>query len=312
MSKPTRHHYLPQAYQKGFCVDDGFVWVYDRARHDFRRQKPLNTAVIGHYYSVPDSTGEQRTELESELMQVIDGNGISAIKAARSSTVLDPEDRAKIAVFCAFLKFRIPDFEKSFNHLNEQLLKWRSQMTFCSPEHTAAVISSYKADTGDDTEFDAEALTDFVQNGNYRVETSRAWSLQNMIDLSQKTAPLLDAMDWCFYRPTLGKTFVTSDNPFVLLPPLGWKPGGFYGFGLCTKGAKKIVPLAQDLCLIMYDAGGGTFWRTASRDETRCINLTVTDNCHEYVIARDKALLRSLVKTTRISSRKWKPSMGMK
>jgi hypothetical protein len=312
MSKPIRRHYLPQAYLSGFCADGRFLWLYDRARDDYRRQTPINTAVIGHYYSVTDEKGQQRTDLETELMQFVDSNGVSAIAAAQSQSALSSEARAKLAVFCAFLKFRIPDFEKSFNHLNEELLKWISRMTFCTPEHTAALISSYKADTKDDAEFDVQALTEFVLKGNYRIETSRAWSLENMIRLSQGTAPLMEAMDWCFYRPAPGKTFVTCDNPFVLVPPANWKPGAFCGFGLCTKGTKKIVPLAHDLCLIMYDAGGATFWRTATREETRCINLTVTDNCHAYVIARDEALIRSLVKTTNISRREWKPSISMR
>jgi hypothetical protein len=309
MSNSKRHHYLPIAYQEGFVGTNGFVWVYDRVRNTFRSQTPMNTAVISHYYSVPDSSGKQRTELETGLMQFIDGTGISAINVARETETINTEDRAKIAVFCAFLKFRVPAFEKSFNHMSEQMVKLMSKKSFSSPEQTAAIVSSMKEDTGYDGVVDPKALTDFAQKGNYSVKTSRAMSLHSMLDAAQDIALHLHAMDWCFYRPASNKTFVTSDNPFVLLPPPNWKPGGFYGFGICTQGAQKVIPLAHDLCLFICDEGTGVSWRTADREQTRAINLNITSNCHEYAIGRDEALVKSLVKTTGIDSREWKPSM---
>jgi len=311
MSKPKRHHYLPQSYLVGFSADDGCVCVYDRVRNEYRPQKPLNTGVISHYYSVIDDKGEKRTDLESELLQFVDGNGISAIKKAQTSTDLDEEDRAKIAVFCAYLQFRIPNYEKSINHCNEQILKKIAEMTFSTPERTEAVLAELKEDSNNDSEIDPKEMTEFIQSGKYRIETDRSFSLRHMIDLSQKMAPILGMMDWCFLHPPSGKTFVTCDNPFVLIPPQGWKPGGWYGFGICTTGARKLIPLASDLCLVMYDKGEGMFWREASLEETRHINLTITDNCHEYVIARDEALLRSLVNKTGISEREWKPSINI-
>lgn len=309
MGKPIRHHYLPRAYLDGFAADNGFVWVYDRVRNECRRQKSLNTAVINHYYSVPDSSGKQRTELETDLMQFIDGAGISAINTARQSATINREERAQIAVYCAFLKYRVPEFEKSFNHMSEKMVKWMSKKSFSSPERTADIVSSMKKDTGYDGDVDIKALTEFAQKGNFSVKTCRALSLHTMLHAAMDIAHSLDAMDWCFYRPPSNKTFVTTDNPFVLLPPPHWQPGGFYGFGICTRGAQKVIPLAQDLCLFIYDEGRGLSWRTANREQTRAINLNTTSSCYEYAIGRDEALVKSLVKTTGIDTRKWKPSI---
>jgi hypothetical protein len=66
MPPPKRHHYLPVFYQQGFC-SDGFLWIYDWKENKFRRDQPINTAVIGRYYSFDAASGEESTAVEEFL-----------------------------------------------------------------------------------------------------------------------------------------------------------------------------------------------------------------------------------------------------
>lgn len=50
MSKPKRHHFLPEFYLNGF-TREGLLCVFDRETGEYRRQAPKNTAVIGHFYA---------------------------------------------------------------------------------------------------------------------------------------------------------------------------------------------------------------------------------------------------------------------
>jgi hypothetical protein len=53
---PKRHHFLPQFYLEGFARD-GLVALFDREKNEIRLQQPLNTAVIGHFYTLKDGKG---------------------------------------------------------------------------------------------------------------------------------------------------------------------------------------------------------------------------------------------------------------
>jgi len=51
MSKPKRHHYLPQFYLDKFSRS-GSLYIFDRELNEYREQTPTNTAVKSHYYAL--------------------------------------------------------------------------------------------------------------------------------------------------------------------------------------------------------------------------------------------------------------------
>lgn len=108
-------------------------------------------------------------------------------------------------------------------------------------------------------------------------------------------------MDWVFLYAPDKSSFVTSDNPFVLIPPNNYNPNGPYGVGLITTGVRKVVPLTQRACLVMGDYGQRVMKRAITREDVRKVNLNIAVHCDNLLIARDKPLVEKLVKMTKIN-----------
>lgn len=119
MSKPKRHHYLPQFYLDRFS-HNGRLVVFDELRSQLRVERPLNTAVRGHYYSLLDEAGAKVEEVESDLAR-IEGRAKPVFQALSARQILSNEERYYLAVFLGFLACRTPAFERSINETNSGL-----------------------------------------------------------------------------------------------------------------------------------------------------------------------------------------------
>jgi hypothetical protein len=115
--------------------------------------------------------------------------------------------------------------------------------------------------------------------------------------------------DWLYnlerviFRAPEKTSFITSDNPFVLLPPKEF-PIGIRGYGLKTRGVTKIIPLSKEQCITIGSPDNNFKYVDVSIKTVRDINIYVASRCDRFVIGRDEKLLRSIVKRTKIH--KWK------
>ena len=82
---------------------------------------------------------------------------------------------------------------------------------------------------------------EFVHRGEYSIELSPNESMKSMLKLSLSIGDAFSALDWTVLHADEKSAFIASDEPIALLPPKGHRPGGFYGTGLLTPGAVKIV-----------------------------------------------------------------------
>ncbi|MFH1562272.1 MAG: hypothetical protein ABIF11_02465 [Nitrospirota bacterium] len=87
----------------------------------------------------------------------------------------------------------------------------------------------------------------------------------------------------------------------MLVPPKDYNPESFWGVGIITLGAKKIIPLSKRTCLVMADYGGGISIKEIDRKGVTSINLTTAINSDRFLIARDKPLLEKIVKLTKVN-----------
>jgi hypothetical protein len=111
LTGPKRHHFLPRFYLEGFARD-GVVAVYDREADLVRVQQPLNTGVIGHFYTLEDSEGRKRFELEKTLSEV-EGKAAPAMRKLAAREELTADERGDLAIFVALAGFRTPDIVES-------------------------------------------------------------------------------------------------------------------------------------------------------------------------------------------------------
>src|SRR5258706_16309220 len=90
VTKPKRHHFLPEFYLKGF-TRDGYLWLYDRERDAFRQQTPSNTGVIGHFYTFTNTAGECDSTLEG-VLSTVEGLAKPIIEKLRTRKALTAQD----------------------------------------------------------------------------------------------------------------------------------------------------------------------------------------------------------------------------
>jgi hypothetical protein len=73
MSKPVRHHYIPQFYLKGFCREgEKTLWLYDKVTKNLRAQNPSKIAVINNYYTFESINDKKDTSIENEILSTIE------------------------------------------------------------------------------------------------------------------------------------------------------------------------------------------------------------------------------------------------
>ena len=99
LTGPKRQHFLPRFYLQGFCRD-GTLAIYDRESNEVRVQQPLNTGVIGHFYTLEDNEGRKRFELE-QMLSEFEAKASPGIRKLVAKVQPTDEERADLAIFVA-------------------------------------------------------------------------------------------------------------------------------------------------------------------------------------------------------------------
>jgi hypothetical protein len=308
VTKPKRHHYLPQFYLEGFA-DEKRIWIFDRETQRFRRDSPLNTAVIGHYYDVTDSDGKVRTEVETFLSQ-IEGSAKEIIRKLDSREMISRAEKKALADFVGFLFGRVPQFERTMEQLGDQLAKTVLKVQFEDPERAQKAMDLVKEKTGEEVALSAEQMVEFIQRGEYTVSFGRASSLRAMLQIGEKTARLIERMNWFVAHAAEGEWCITTDAPFTVLPPADHDPHAFGGVGIATPGAWKFIPLTRRTTLVIGDGGpviaehldvpvGGMLQQ----------NVAIAADCDRLVIGPHESLVREVVREAELEGTKAGPRM---
>ena len=299
VTSPKRHHVVPRFYLDRFARD-GYLWVYDRERDEYRHQAPVNTAVYRHYYTFTDASGQRSTEVESMLARVEAGTK-PILDNLDAHQLPSPEERALLASFAAFQLTRVPGFEHMVTDVLSTIVKQMMRTSFADVERAKASLR--RTARSDKPPVDPQAMVDFVRDEAYELKINRNASLAQMLSLAIEIGPILASLSWVFVYTPAKKSYVTSDNPFTVIAPAAPKGGSQYGVGILTPGAGKFLPLGPSVALLMGDPGSATISRQARESLVRDINLAVTAKCERYVFAREERLLRNLVEHTNLANR---------
>jgi len=185
------------------------------------------------------------------------------------------------------------------NELTEKYLMRYNKLAISNEKQAEKIIKQF-ANNKEQVDLSSKKLLDFVQNENYRIKIPRQHSLKTMYFLANELFLIFIQMDWQFLHSPTDSSFITSDNSFIVNRPQNYN--GPYGVG--TKGAKKLIPLSQEVCLVMGDKGESIISRQISRKEVRNINNRIVIECNRFLISKDKPLLEKIVKISKIN--KWR------
>jgi hypothetical protein len=307
---PKRQHFLPKFYLEGFADDDGMVAVFDRSEKEIRIQHPINTGVIGHFYTYTDDQGRQRFELEQWLSEY-EGKASSTIKKLVAKEEITPDERAEMAIFIALAGFRTPDIVDSLKQANASFIDRFAKMQFQNSTQVAEQMRGKPDAPASEEELQKQAqeMVDFVQGGQYKITTDHRWAVGVAISQALNIAPILAGRDWdVLHSNNDKKSFVTSDAP-VVLSTVAPRPPSIWGVGFGNSDALVIFPLTAATALVIYGNDGGFRHLPANAEQIRHFNLMVADRCQRFVIGRDAALVKSLTEFLKLVDKKWAPKM---
>jgi hypothetical protein len=302
MSEPKRHHFLPESYLRRFTrggAAESVFAVYDRKYDQFRCQTPRNTAVETHYYTVETETGEKSAHIEKGLAQ-IESLAMPSIDKLDAGELPTSHDRQTLALFVALLHTRVPQFERATRETANGFYKRTTRLALPTRESVAVRLHSLYPDQSVDPAT-VEQLFQIFQTGEYDMKFEKGWLRRTMLEMALSFGWGLWQMDWVAYHATPTTSFVTSDSPFVVLPPRNVKLPFPFTYGIGTRGAAKFIPLTQKVCLGIGDKGRGFRHELASQSEVRAINVEVARNCERNVIGRDINLVKSIVAKAHLS-----------
>ena len=120
-----------------------------------------------------------------------------------------------------------------------------------------------------------------------------------MLEQALDLARVFLQMNWIVLWSPREAAFVTSDNPVVLIPPPNIGTS-LPGVGVLTPGATTLIPLSTRTLLCLRNDGlqDGVRYGHVRKNFVRFVNYCVIANSDRFVMARDEAHLRSLVRRT--------------
>ena len=309
LTGPKRQHFLPRFYLEGF-TKDGKVAVFDRDKNEVRTQQPVNTGVIGHFYTMEDADGHQRFELE-QMLSEFEGKASPGIKKLAAKEQPTDEERADLAIFVALAGFRTPDIIESLKLFNSGLIGDIAKRMFANVDQVKETMRGKPGSPTSEEELEQEAkeMVDFAQSGQYEVTTNHRWAVGMAMKMAFEVAPLLAGRNWLVvHRPNKKKSFVTTDAPVVLSTVTPREPS-FYGIGFGNTDAMVVFPLTQSCALVMFGKDGALQHREIDAVAIRHMNLALADRCQRFVIGREEALVKSLAERLALSEKEWQPKM---
>lgn len=301
MSDTKRSHYVPQFNLRGFADEEERIWVYDRAKKEYRHQKVDQVALINHYYRIEKRDGTLSTEIEQFLSE-IEGNAASALEKLERGRPITEQEKVYIAVFAALQLTRVPDFEKVQNEMQEKTIRMMYKQTFHSVEAAKREIGKLKDVVGDVSDDVAGDLFKLIREDEYRIEIPRQNNIRQMLKVASHAALYFMQMDWLLLRAGKSGAFITSDNPFTIFPPENYNPNSFIdsAYGILTPDAKKSLPISPCASLFILDAGTRYAENTVPRDKLRIFNIHYARTSDRFIFAKDEALLRSIVERSAV------------
>lgn len=310
LTGPKRQHYLPRFYLENFSAD-GLVAVYDRDVDQVRLQQPLNTAVIGHFYTLKDAEGRKRFELEQVLAEYEDKSKPVIDKLGAGESI-SADERTDLAIFVAFAAMRTPDMVESLKLFNTNSITRVMKDSFSDVGVVSERLRSdpeWSARSEDEVRREASLMVEMAQNNKLVVSTEHRWAVGLAIEMAFQVAPILAGRDWVImHRRNERKSFVTTDAP-VMLTTTSRRATQIWGTGFGSADALIFFPLQESCALVMLGATGSLRHVGSDADQIRSFNLEMASRCQRFIVGRDEALLRSLAQATCLATTKWKPKI---
>lgn len=293
MGTPKRHHYLPDFFLRQFG-DGERLAVFDRTKNECRIQSPRNIAVIGHYYTFEWDDGTRDEEIEKMLCDV-EGKAKPIIESLDQGRKIDEKDRVNLGYFLALLITRVPQHEKMCGDILDLTIKNLSKGFFPTAE---AVVAHFKNTSHAMSSEEAASFHRFVHDELYTVKRSRNEAIVDMIERARQVAPHIILMDWIIVHTTEEAPFVLSDAPLGFIVDENDRGTGEPVLGIFSERVIKVIPLNQNICLLMVEkeCKAKLVHVSANEHEVDQLNTAVIQESERIVIGKDEKTVTEAVR----------------
>ena len=288
MSKPRRHHYLPQFYLNYFTNNEGIFYIYDEQREEIRQQTPINTALKRDLYVIKQTNGENSYLLE-EIFSEYESQAKILFEKIKKQEELCYEEKYIMSFFIALMQTRTPSAIEKTADLFQQITNKHAQIIMQFPEFRKRIDSDrekegLKAFTDDE-------YKNICENTHLRINPQ--YALSASVSKIEKLALIYNQQNWlflCIDRPD--RYFITTDSPFMLA-----RDDADTLLGVAIKGVRKLCPITNKILLVIFDKGDKTIYSNITNKKyIRDLNMFLFKGRKNYVVATEKEQLEYLRK----------------
>jgi hypothetical protein len=274
----TKHHYIPQFYQRGFISDgSGLIWTYEKDREP-RQLSVRKTGMEINLYGFTDRNKEVDTQtVESELAK-IDSDGADAIHKLEGGALLSEAERWNLCRFVSVMWRRTlkhktradamatETVREFFAKHDEEWVRQKIRGRVSSEAEAERLFEEQRAESQKLREQYLSQVPDFLFPHN----TLRASMFENV----------MNAMDWAYFKATPDTEFLTCDDPVAFNK----------GSGLKDRQAVIMFPLSRKLFLqAMWISEYRNNFHQLRDAEIRTLNCYIVRNAHEQVYTSKKS-----------------------
>lgn len=254
MSKPRKHHYVPQFYLSGFAAqpDSSRLYVLDK---EARRSYPsrINDAACERDFYIMEVEDEGDPFAVEKFFSTIEAGGAEALRfIADHRSVPEGELYGKFIAFLAVMTIRGPGvvdiIEKPFARIIKSMLWYATD--------SKEAYEKFMADGDPDGKAQVQGMTyeqarDFLRSDKYTVSMGQNFKLRLLFTILEPAEPLLAARNWSVVAADDGAPdFICSDRPSTLCwtTPM---PGPF-GPALGMANTTAMFPLSRRTALLGF------------------------------------------------------------
>lgn len=236
-SEARLHHYIPQAYLRGFGWKGAKYWYTNAAALRFQNWFQPNVRNIGaeRDFLRIEVDGHEPDALE-RAMAGFDDQGAAALRHIDETNRFEGDDKIMVLNLIALFAVRSPQMRENLRLIQEQIMKMMMDQTLATKERWESTVKQMR-DAGRELPNGVtyEQLREFQVRGEYDIHMNREWFIRLEVDMFATVLQTLGARRWRLYvSGDRTGPFITSDRPVVLtwnrpdqVPPMFRNSPGF-------------------------------------------------------------------------------------
>lgn len=234
-------HFVTKGYLKGFTIEgeesDKYIWRYKKSPEDIPQKKSIKVvASKDYYYAQEDEHGNMVPDKLEIAIGDIENISLPIIhkipKGKSNSFSLTADELGYFSFFIGLSYSRVPSFrEPAKENLKNQVEVLTNQV------YSSGMLPEPPPE-----------LKEYLDGGGKLETTIKDWAdLQAVGDLSFILSQAILKKEWIFYSPYKGMSFITSDNPVVIIPPYNEKGRPDHPLAIV------LFPLRRDVALVCFN-----------------------------------------------------------